>query len=44
MMSAHEEARDQLRRYLDVHPEEVTRFHLLSKQLESDAHIFARSN
>ena len=44
MVPAREEARDQLRRYLDLHPKEVTRFHLLSMQLESDAQLFARSN
>ena len=43
-ISAHDDARHQLRRYLDAYPEEVARFSLLSRQLESDAHLFARSN
>jgi 8-oxo-dGTP pyrophosphatase MutT (NUDIX family) len=44
MSSALVGARDQLRRYLDVYPDEAARFPLLSKQLESDALLFARSN
>lgn len=43
-MSANEGAREQVRGYLEVFLDETTRFQLLSSQLESDEHVFARSN
>ena len=43
-ISANEGALDQLRGYLEVFPDEAARFQLLSRQLDSDEHVFARSN